>query len=204
MNGFLDLNRIIDGAIEEKEIKVGKEIYMRKIIICIIAVIAVSLIGTTTILAANMGSNEAVRITQTTEIPLIKSTDKITVIQEPNKTEAADNEEVEEEIETTVTSDTDTKPTTETKTQTQTTTQPETPTCEYCGYAHGHYYEDLNGDGICDHYNGSTHHYDENGYHCQGYADVDNDGICDRYGNNNNGYGQGHHQGNGHRRGHHR
>ena len=97
MNGFLDLNRIIDGAIEEKEIKVGKEIYMRKTIICIIAVIAVSLIGTTTILAANMGSNEAVRITQTTEIPLIKSTDKITVIQEPNKTEAADNEEVEEE-----------------------------------------------------------------------------------------------------------
>ena len=100
------MNRIIDGAIEEKEIKVGKEIYMRKIIICIIAVIAVSLIGTTTILAANMGSNEAVRITQTTEIPLIKSTDKITVIQEPNKTEAADNEEVEEETETTVTSNT--------------------------------------------------------------------------------------------------
>lgn len=178
---------------------------MRKIIICIIAVIAVSLIGTTTILAANMGNDETVRVTETTEIPLIKSAEKITVKQESNKTEAANKEQVREETkaETTVTTDTDTMPTTQTKTQTQNTTQAETPICEYCGYAHGHYFEDSNGDGICDHYNGSTHHYHENGYHCQGYVDADNDGICDRYGNSN-GYGQGHHQGNGHHRGHHR
>lgn len=176
---------------------------MRKTIICVIAVIAISLIGTTTILAANMGNDETVRIAETTEIPLIKSTEKITVKQESNKTEAANNEEVKEE--TSKTTNTETKPTTQTKTQTQNTTQAETPICEYCGYAHDHYFEDSNGDGICDHYNGSTHHYDENGYRCRGYVDADNDGICDRYGNNNNnGYGQGHHQGNGHRRGHHR
>ena len=179
---------------------------MRKIIICIIAVIAVSLIGTTTILAANMRNDEAIRFTETTEIPVIKSTDKITVKQESNKIEAANKEEVNEETKEvkSVITETNKKATIETKTQTQKTTQAETPICEYCGYAHGHYFEDLNGDGICDHYNGSLHHYDENSYHCQGYADADNDGICDRYGNNNNGYGQGHPQGNGHRRGHHR
>lgn len=169
---------------------------MRKTIICIIAVIAVSLIGTTTILAANISNDDAFRITETTEIPLIRGTERITVKQESNKTEATNKEE------TSKTTDTKPEATAETKAQLQNTIQAETPICEYCGSAHGHYYEDLNGDGICDHYNGNAHHYDENGYHCQGYVDADNDGICDRYGDYS--YGQRHHQGNGYRRGHHR
>lgn len=65
------------------------------------------------------------------------------------------------------------------------------PICEYCGYAHGYHYVDVNGDGVCD-YCQESHHGKSGSYYCHSYMDYDGDGICDHYKNREYPRGRGH------------
>lgn len=175
---------------------------MRKIIISVIATTTVLLVGTTTILASDLVNKESLKVTKTTAIPNIKQADKNTSALKSENTKTTSNNTSENNAEPEA-ADTNTAPTNNFSPQKTTETNP--TLCEYCGNAHDHSYEDLNGDGICDHYNTQHHQNNTNRqHHRQNYTDGNNNGICDHYENGENGYWQGHHTGNNHHQGYQR
>lgn len=161
---------------------------MRKIMISTIVAITLIIVGTLVALAIDL-SDATARIGKTLDQKV--DDEKVTTLTtNAPATDSIIKEQAEKRAESV----------TEATSETVNVNREETmPICEYCGYAHGYHYVDVNGDGVCDYCN-ESHHGKNGSYYCHGYIDDDGDGICDHYKNREYSRGRGH----GYHGGHHR
>ena len=136
---------------------------MRKIMIRMIVAITLILVGTSVALAIEFSGTTA-RIDKISEQSIVD--EKVTTFTtSATSTDSAVQKEgiIKEQAEKR------TESVSEVTSETVNINLEETmPICEYCGYAHGYHYVDVNGDGVCD-YCQESHHGKSGSYYCHSY-----------------------------------